>query len=130
MKHRLMDLLACPLDKSWPLKLEILEEEMEKEEIPLPIENKFTNVICSFYCNFKKFILVNLLEDESEETKTKEEIERHVTLKDCKNCFQIEIQSGKLYCSEEKDKHIYEIKEGIPIMLSKDQIEELHGKKK
>jgi uncharacterized protein YbaR (Trm112 family) len=71
-----------------------------------------------------------MLEDEGEEVKSKEEIEKHVTLKDCKNCFQIEIQSGKLFCSEKKDEHIYEIKEGIPIMLSKEQIEELYGKKK
>ena len=130
MKHRLMDLLACPLDKSWPMELEIFEKETEQEEIPLPIENKLTGVICNFYCNFKKFTLVNLLEDESEETKTKEEIKKHVTMKDCKNCFQIEIQGGKLYCSEEREKHIYDVKEGIPIMLSQDQIEELYGKKK
>jgi uncharacterized protein YbaR (Trm112 family) len=129
MKHRLMDLLACPLDKSWPLKLEIIEEETEEQEISLPIENKFTDVICNFYCNFKKFNLVNTQEDGSEEIKSKEEIAQHVTLNDCKSCFQIEIQSGKLYCSA-KEEHIYEIKEGIPIMLSQDQIEELYGKKK
>ena len=130
MKHRLMDLLACPIDKSWPLELEIIEEERNQEDIPIPIANKNTNVICGFYCNFKKFVLVELSEDGDEITKSKEDIGKQVTLEDCKNCFQIEIQSGKLYCSEAKYKHVYEIKEGIPIMLSQDQIEELYGRKK
>ena len=129
MKHRLLDLLACPLDKSWPLELEIIKEEKEQQEIPLPIANKSTNVICNFYCNFKKFVLVTILKDGSEEIKSIEEITKHVTLEDCKDCFQIEILIGNLYCSEKKEEHIYEIKEGIPIMLSQEQIEELYGKK-
>jgi uncharacterized protein YbaR (Trm112 family) len=128
MKHRLMDLLACPLDKSWPLELEVLEEEKESDEISLPIENKYTKVICNYYCNYKKFLLVETSEDGDEKIKNPEEIEKNVTLKDCKDCFQIEIQNGKLYCSKEKT-HVYEIKEGIPIMLSQDQIEEIYGKK-
>ncbi|MHA1303670.1 MAG: Trm112 family protein, partial [Candidatus Heimdallarchaeaceae archaeon] len=39
MKHRLMDLLACPVEKGWPLKLEILKESKEKEELDIPLVN-------------------------------------------------------------------------------------------
>ena len=122
-----MDLLACPLDKSWPLELEIHEEE-ETGKIRLPIENKYTKVICNYYCNFKKFLLVEISENGDEKIKNQKEIEKNVTLKDCDKCFQIEIQRGTLYCSKEKT-HVYDIKEGIPIMLSQDQIEEIYGKK-
>ena len=127
MKHRLMDLLACPLDKKWPLKLEIIEEEKETEEIPLPAENPQTKVICNYFCNFKNILLVNTKEDGSEEVKTSEEIAKTVSLSDCKECFQIEIQKGILHCPDENKSHSYNIKEGIPIMLTPEQIKEIYG---
>jgi len=127
MKHRLMDLLACPLDKKWPLKLEIIEEEKESEEIPLPEENPQTKVICNYYCNFKNVLLVEISKDGSEEIKTSDEIAKTVTLNDCKNCFQIEIEKGTLYCPDSDESHSYNIKEGIPIMLTPEQIEEIYG---
>jgi uncharacterized protein YbaR (Trm112 family) len=130
MKHRLMDLLACPIDKSWPLKIEIEEEEIESETIPIPLENAQTNVICNYFCNFKQYFLVNINEDSSEIVKNIEEIKGNVTINDCKECFQIEIQKGKIYCSKDEANHVYNIKEGIPIMLTSEQIEELYGRKK
>ena len=124
-----MDLLACPIDKDWPLKLEIIEQENEIEEVSIPHLNSKTNVVCNFYCAFKNFLLV-------EEKNGKGEVEKHVdiinatiTEVDCKKCFQIEIIKGRLYCKR-NDTHKYEIKEGIPVMLTEEQIKEIYGKKK
>jgi uncharacterized protein YbaR (Trm112 family) len=125
-----MDLLACPIDKSWPLRMAIDEEKIELETIPVPLENAQTEVICNYFCNFKQYTLVVINEDGSEVVKNKDEIKKNVTLEDCKECFQIEIQKGRIYCSENEANHIYNIKEGIPIMLTSEQIEELYGRKK
>lgn len=127
MKHRLMDLLACPLEKAWPLKLEILEEEIESEIIPIPEENQQTKVICNFYCNYKQYYLVNI-DGENEEVKLLNEISKNVTLDDCQECFQIEILEGKLFCSKDES-HSYDIKEGIPVMLTEEQIKQIYGKR-
>ncbi|MCG3215150.1 MAG: hypothetical protein KAS63_00385 [Candidatus Heimdallarchaeota archaeon] len=127
MKHRLMDLLACPVDKEWPLKLEIIEVERESEEVPLPLENTLTKVICNYYCNYKQFTLVNIGEDGSEELKSADEIDKVVNLNDCKDCFQIEIKSGKLQCINKEETHLYNIKDSIPIMLTPEQIEKIYG---
>ncbi len=124
-----MDLLACPIDKSWPLKLEITREINEEETISLPLENPKTGVICGFYCNFKQFMLVTVDNKGEEKTKSLAAIKENVNLEDCTNCFQIDIQSGRIFCNEDK-KHEYEIKEGIPVMLSKEKIEEIYGKRK
>lgn len=129
MKHRLMDLLACPIDKSWPLELEIEEEVEETESISLPLKNPKTGVICGFYCNYKKYMLVKTDNQGEEITKSQEEIGKTVTLDDCKKCFQIEIQSGKIQCISDEN-HKYAIKEGIPVMLSQEKIEEIYGKRK
>ena len=129
MKHRLMDLLACPIDKSWPLKLEIKQEVIEEEEISLPLENPNTGVICGFFCNFKHYMLINVDDKGNEVTKPLVEIQKNVTLEDCKQCFQIDIQTGKIYCNENST-HEYEIKEGIPVMLSKEKIQEIYGKRR
>jgi uncharacterized protein YbaR (Trm112 family) len=123
-----MDLLACPVDKAWPLKLEIEEQEKEPEKIPVPMINPLTSVVCSYYCGYKKYFLVNIKKDLTEEVKAIEEIEKYVSRKDCENCFQLEIMKGELFCSENK-KHAYDIKEGIPVMLTPQQIKELYGDK-
>lgn len=129
MKYRLMDLLACPLDKDWPLKLEIIEKEMEAESISIPNVNTKTEVVCNFYCAYKEFFLVDVQDDNTETEKSVELISKTVKVADCKECFQIEIQKGSLLCSKNSS-HIYEIKEGIPVMLTSEQIEEIYGKKK
>ena len=61
MKYRLMDLLACPSDKSWPLKLEVIEETMEEEVIKLPSENPDTGVICGFIAILNNSCLLQLM---------------------------------------------------------------------
>ena len=124
-----MDLLACPLDKDWPLKLEITEQDTEVEPISLPGVNTKTGVVCNFYCYFKKFYLIDVNDDGVEVEKSLEIISKSITVENCKECFQIEIQKGRLLCSKDND-HIYEIKEGIPVMLTSEQLEEIYGKKK
>lgn len=129
MKYRLMDLLACPLDKDWPLKLEIIEKEKEAENISIPNVNTKTKVVCNFYCAYKEFFLVEIQDDNTEIEKSVDLISETVTVADCKECFQIEIQKGSLFCSKNSS-HKYEIKEGIPVMLTSEQIKEIYGKKK
>ena len=129
MKYRLMDLLACPLDKDWPLELEIIEQEKEVESISPPAVNSKTGVVCNFYCYFKKYYLIDVNDEGVEIEKSLDNISEHITAKDCKECFQIEVQKGRLFCSKDET-HIYEIKEGIPVMLTSEQLEEIYGKKK
>ncbi len=128
MKHRLMDLLACPVEKGWPLKMEIIEEETDERELELPIVNDETQVVCRYYCNYKNYVLVNVNEKGEEVPKPLDEIKKHVTLEDCKKCFKIEIKKGMLYCPKDST-HTYKIKDGIPIMLTPDQIKEIYGGK-
>ena len=92
----------------------------------MPTANEKTGVICQYYCAYKKFFFVTNPNSDSEVTKSLEEISKHVTLNDCKECFKIEIITGKLLCKANKE-HNYEIKEGIPIMLTKEQKKELYG---
>lgn len=120
MKYRILDLLACPVDKSWPLELEIHEEITEKEKITPPKENPETGVVCAYYCHYKKIMLVEKDKDGNEIPKKKEEIEKVVKISDCEQCFQQEIISGNLICTNDTT-HKYEIKDGIPIMLTLEQ---------
>ncbi|MHA1218435.1 MAG: Trm112 family protein [Candidatus Heimdallarchaeaceae archaeon] len=129
MKHRLMDLLACPIDKSWPLKLEIAEEVRTLEKISIPLQNEQTEVVCNYYCNFLQFQLIEISDNGEERIKEIDEIKKHVSLKECQECFKIEIQSGKLYCSHDEN-HQFDIKESIPVMLTEQQLKKIYGRKR
>lgn len=129
MKHRLMDLLACPIDKSWPLKLEITEEVKTLEKISIPLQNEQTEVVCNYYCNFLQIQLVEISDNGEERIKEIDEIKKHVSLKDCQECFKIEIQSGKLFCLHDEN-HQFDIKESIPVMLTEQQLKEIYGRKR
>ena len=74
-------------------------------------------------------MLVTVNDEGEEITKSLQAIGEQVSLEDCKQCFQIDIQKGKILCNEDSN-HVYEIKEGIPVMLSKEKIEEIYGKRK
>ncbi len=130
MKHRLMDLLACPIDKSWPVKLKIEKETCEEKENLIPKANESTGVVCRYYCNFKNFFLVINDENEEEKAKEKKVIADTVTIEDCKKCFQIEIIEGTITCVKNPDEHYFEIKESIPVMLTTKQKEEIFGKRR
>ncbi len=97
MKLRMLDLLACPYDKHWPLKLHIFEEGVN-EKIHVPLPNKNSGVVCEFYCEFKGFFLVEIADDGTEMHKSMELIREHVTPEDCEACHRREIINGIFKC--------------------------------
>ncbi|HDJ25760.1 MAG TPA: Trm112 family protein [Candidatus Bathyarchaeota archaeon] len=75
MKYRLMDVLACPECKGFPLELIVLSErELEGVEAPEGFR-------CEEYCGLNRRF-VRELEEEP----------------DCKACFAREVVEGVLYC--------------------------------
>ncbi len=94
MKYRLMDLLACPYCKLFPLKLIIFEKkyygerEIDIKKIPF----------CEKYCSFYN-----------------KDVEVLSIKPDCKECIKYEIISAMLIC--EKCNRWYPVIEEIPILL-------------
>ena len=92
MKYRLMDLLACPMCKHFPLKLIVFEEvEIERPE---RIRR------CELYCGYNQAMLKDISE------------------LSCDDCWSREIVSGILICEE--CGRWYPIEEEIPRMLPDD----------
>lgn len=105
MKYRLLDLLACPICKNFPLELIVFEE--------LESPAKFKWSVCELYCGFLKRKV-----DEVEEFK-------------CEECFKKEVKEGLLIC--EKCLRWYPIIDEIPHMLPdelRDRVEDLTFLKK
>ena len=97
MKYRLMDILACPYDKHFPLKLYIFKVNKYEDR-----EVKFkSKPACELYCSFKG-VEVKELKEEPE----------------CEECIKYEIDSGLLYCEE--CERWYPIIEEIPVLLPDD----------
>lgn len=94
MKLRLLDILACPICKNFPLSLTIVEESRDEsrdiEEVP-----------CELFCGFHGTFISNLKRDE--------------LIGDCKKCIKRTIVSGVLYC--EKCGRWYPIIDEIPRMM-------------
>ena len=89
MKYRLMDLLACPICKRFPLKLIVFEEtEIER---PKKIRK------CELYCVYHKAMVEDL------------------SGLNCEECWGKEVVSGILIC--EGCGRWYPIEEEIPRML-------------
>lgn len=112
MKVRLLDILACPDDKQWPLVAHRFEEK-EITDISLPKPDTSTNVVCKYYCGRKNIILVD--EENGEVTKEASYIKYDV---DCKECFTKEIISGLIVCP--KCGNYYPIIEEIPMMVKEE----------
>ncbi|MHA1778912.1 MAG: hypothetical protein ACTSYN_04995, partial [Candidatus Heimdallarchaeaceae archaeon] len=74
---------------------------------------------------YKGLFLVDIDPEGNELPKKREDIQNFVNIKDCQKCFQREIISGVLKCKIEPE-HSYEIKDGIPIMLTPEQKKELY----
>ncbi|MCZ6613300.1 MAG: Trm112 family protein [Thaumarchaeota archaeon] len=94
MKFRLLDLLACPIDKTFPLELIVLDEKKvvgETKEVKTPV--------CELFCA--------LVSKRVEEVATGEI--------DCNACYSKEIVSGVLVCRE--CSRWYPIIDEIPHML-------------
>lgn len=92
MKYRLMDLLACPACKKFPLKLDIYETR----RFP---EREFKISRCELYCAYEN----RFLEGGEEESTS------------CDECIKVEIVGGLLTC--ENCNIWYPIYEEIPVML-------------
>ena len=95
MKYRLLDVLACPIDKHFPLELMVFKESTPHEE---KVPDKPP---CEKYCGF----LGRRLE-ELDLTKLKES---------CAKCLSREIVEGVLRCPE--CNRWFPIIDGIPHML-------------
>lgn len=101
MKYRLLDILACPICKNFPLEHYVIEETtyenrvLEGEEKPL----------CELYCGYLGKKIKDLKETP------------------CRECFKKEIKTGALYCSN--CGRWYPIIDEIPQMLP----DELRDKK-
>jgi uncharacterized protein YbaR (Trm112 family) len=116
MRLRLLDILVCPDDKNWPLKLVILNKKVE-EEVPEFWVDPETGVHCQYYCAFKDFYLT--IED-GETSKEKKEIAEKVTQQDCEQCHKEVITEGVILCQKEGCKRWYALFDGIPSMLPSD----------
>lgn len=92
MKYRLMDLLACPICKEFPLELKVFDER--------EIDRPPTQVKCELYCGFERKQVSELKE------------------KPCKACGKKEISDGILLC--QSCARWYPIMEDIPRMLPDD----------
>ena len=96
MKFRLMDLLACPMCKKFPLKLIIFK--MENRERPKSLPSK-----CPLYCALKSGWVKDVNPSDEE----------------CLECFSKEVVEGLIIC--EDCYRWYPIIDEIPHMLPDDQ---------
>jgi len=105
MKYRLLDLLACPICKHWPLKYYVFTET-KYEYKDLKVKTPF----CKDYCGLNiKFL---------------QEID--ITKLDCAECIKKEIVDGIIIC--DNCRRWYPIIEEIPIMLPDDLRKEKEDK--
>ena len=74
MKYRLMDVLACPMCKRFPLELLVLSEQELEVEAPEGFR-------CELYCGLQRAFLKELASEP-----------------DCRACFKREVVEGVLYC--------------------------------
>ncbi len=97
MKYRLMDLLACPYDKHFPLELYVIEtEKYEEREIRLR-----RKPACELYCAYHGKRVETLSGDPG-----------------CEDCLKNEVKTGVLYCVE--CGRWFPIIDEIPYMLPDD----------
>ncbi|MDW8033762.1 MAG: Trm112 family protein [Nitrososphaerota archaeon] len=93
MKYRLMDLLACPIDKDFPLKLFVFQEEERN------IDFKYESIICELYCGLKTAYVRDA----------------GLSIDECNRCMKREILNGILVCN--KCDRWYPIVDEIPQLL-------------
>ncbi|PVU74656.1 hypothetical protein DDW13_06510 [Acidianus hospitalis] len=91
MKYRLMDILACPMCKHFPLQLIVISQK----KVERTTDEK--KPLCELYCAYKNSEVKN------------------VENPPCDECITYEIEEGVLYCPE--CKRWYPIIDEIPRML-------------
>lgn len=93
MKYRILDILACPICKNFPLELYIIKENLyEKRDL-----GGREKPLCELYCGFLR---KNVRERETFP---------------CEKCIKKEVDIGVLFCT--KCKRWYPIIDEIPRML-------------
>ena len=114
MQVRLLDILADPNTKTWPLELHVFtKEEKEVREVT---PYKETQRYCRFYCARKKQFLVKQ-ENGEEVQRPMEEIEKIVSIEECKECTKEEIIEGVILSKrDENNIQWFPIVDSIPIM--------------
>ena len=100
MKYRLLDILACPICKHFPLEHYVIEENIYGDRV---LEEE--KPLCELYCGYL-----------SKEVKEIKEFP-------CEECFKKEVKTGALYCPN--CGRWYPIIDEIPQMLP----DELRDKK-
>ena len=93
MKYRLMDLLACPMCRNFPLELHVIEEERHEERT---VNGK--PPLCELYCSYKGSFIKDM-----EKTPP------------CNECIKLEIKTAVIYCR--KCGRWYPVIEYIPHMM-------------
>ncbi len=92
MKYRLMDILACPMCKGFPLELIVFKvEEYPNRQIPSEPP------LCELYCSYKELPV------------------KELDSPPCMECIKKEITEGVLFCRQ--CNRWYPIIDGIPHML-------------
>lgn len=94
MKLRLLDILACPICKNFPLNLTIIEETEDESRI-------IEEVPCELFCGLHRTFISTL--------------KREKLVEDCKKCIKRTVVSGVLYC--EKCGRWYPVIDEIPRMM-------------
>ena len=116
MQIRLLDILADPNTKDWPLKLHIFKKVTKEREIEAPPYEE-TGLYCRFYCAKNNVFFVK--NEQGEEKRIpKEKWDKKITIEECKECIKEEIIEGVLI-SERKDgeKQWFPIVDEIPVMF-------------
>ncbi len=114
MKYRLMDILACPYDKHFPLRLISLSEKVYAERKYEWDKKPF----CEEYCSYVNVFIKGYKDAEK---------------LPCEQCIKVEIETGILLCPT--CNRWYPIREEIPILLpdelrsAKEDVEFLEGVK-
>ncbi len=90
MRRRLLDFLACPNCKHFPLKLEVFHEEVVDEFIERP-----EKPLCERWCAY------------TQSKPSNPDL--------CVECMRLEVMSGELIC--EKCGAKYKIEAGVPRMV-------------
>ena len=93
MRYALLNLLACPMCKNFPLKLYVFERKTIEKHF------KVKKPFCDLYCGLKESYIKDL----------------NVNELNCDECVRIDIISGVIVCN--KCGRWYPIMEEIPILL-------------
>ncbi|NPA04942.1 MAG: Trm112 family protein [Crenarchaeota archaeon] len=90
MKHRFMDIAACPMCKHFPLELYVIEtkEYPEREEQIKRLLEKYKPPLCEIYC-YKLQTPIG---------KKIEELQKEGVTPPCDECLKIEVVTGVIYC--------------------------------